>query len=279
LESVSKAVDSLKQKADAADKRLEAVEKKKAAVDKDLATYKHLQSMGFDEKMLREMAEVAEKYGDRDKVLAALNAFNNLSGITTASEEMTVKLQEQEAAFEDLMQKQSHLKAATEMCRALLFEHEFSLDLITAILTLAKVYGDPIKVLEAVESYGKRQALDEKARQLEGRIGQLKKTESEYKARIAALLDQFEQVNVKAIEVGRTLGGVEERLKQDSRARDILNLLQNPMAATYEQHAPLVLALASPIRVWVNQNKSKFALAYTIIDRGLEDLAKNLGGS
>lgn len=279
LEATSNTLDNRKRESDAANRGLEAIEKKRAAIDKELATYKRLQAKGFNEKALQDLAEVADKYGDRDKVLAALNAFADLFEIQAAYEEVLGKIWDQEAVLDDLKTKQSHLRSATETCQALLFKHGFSLDVITAILTLAKVYSDPISVLEAVESYGKRKALDEEARQLEVRIGQLKKTESQYEARVAVIVDQFEQVNVKAIELGRTLGSVEEKLKQDGRAREIVNLLQNPMAASYEHHAPLVLALVSAIRVWVSQTKSKFGLAYSAIDHGLENLVRNLGGS
>jgi len=57
-----------------------------------------------------------------------------------------------------------------------------------------------------------------------------------------------------------------------------LNLLQNPTAAGYEDYATLVLLLARAIRIWVNENKSKFSLPYHI-DEGLKALSDNLGGN
>jgi len=164
-------------------------------------------------------------------------------------------------------------------------DHKFGLDAITCLLAMAKIYGEPLQVLKAVESYGKLEAMNEKIRQLkleivkiEARIEQLKKTQSQYEARNKANLDQFEALNVRAIDVGRTLGSIEEQLRQNTRARDILNLLQNPVAAGYEEYAPLVLPLVWSIKVWVNENKSRFSLSYRI-DEGLDALAKNLGGS
>ncbi|MBA7550553.1 hypothetical protein ES705_43071 [subsurface metagenome] len=89
---------------------------------------------------------------------------------------------------------------------------------------------------------------------------------------------QLDALGEKAIGVGRAVGIVEEQLRRDGKARDVLNLLQNPMAATYEDYAPLVLLLVRSIQIWVSNNKDKFTLSYRV-DEGLEALVKNLGGS
>jgi len=198
---------------------------------------------------------------------------------------MQGKLQQQRTTLKELEDKHSHLKSAIEMCQKLLRDYKFGLDAITTILATAKMYGEPTEVLKALEACGKLEAMNEKARQLkleivkiEARIEQLKKTQSQYEARNRANLDQFEALNVKAIELGRTLGSVEEQLKPSTRARDIHNLLQNPVAASYEDNAPLVLALVWGIKMWVYQNKDRLSLSYRI-DEGLDALAKNLGGS
>lgn len=278
LNSISKAIESGREECAGANKRLEAVEKKRGAAEKELAILKRLEANGFDEKTLKEIDLAADKYGNPEKVLAALNAFGGLCEIEAASKETRAKIQLDKITLEEMESKQSHLKSATEMCQELLFKYEFGFDVITAILTLAEVYGDPIKVLGAVESYGKLKALDEGVRQREARIEVLKKTETQYQARVVTALEQFEHLNVRAIEVGRALGIVEEQLKQNTRARDVLILLQNPIAASFEPCVPLVLVLIQAVRVWVNQNKERFRLFYNI-DRGLDDLTKNLGGS
>ena len=278
LDTLVSEMESRAQELDTAGQKLEEVRNETATLEKALATYRRLEAVGFDEKALRELAKATDKYGGPRKVLAGVNSFGDLSRIKAASEEMQGKLQQQRATLKELEERHSHLKSAIEMCQKLLQDHKFGLDAITSILATAKIYGDPIKVLKAMESYGKRKAMDEEARQLEARIEQLKKTGSQYESRNKAILDQFEALNVRALEVGRTLGSVEEQLKENTRARDILNLLQNPMAASYEDYAPLVLVLVWGIKVWVNENKSRFSLSYRI-DEGLNALAKNLGGS
>jgi len=110
---------------------------------------------------------------------------------------------------------------------------------------------------------------------------QIKETEvvgQVVKKELGNLFAQLDALGEKAIEVGRAVGTIEEQLRRTSKARDILNLLENPMAATYEDYAALVLLLAKSIRIWVNENKVKFTQPYRV-DEGLEALVKNLGGS
>ena len=92
------------------------------------------------------------------------------------------------------------------------------------------------------------------------------------------LFAQLDALGEKAIGVGRAVGTIEEQLRRNGKARDVLNLLENPMAAAYEDYTPLVLLLAMSMRIWVSNNKDKFTLSYRV-DEGLEALIKNLGGS
>lgn len=277
METRSQELDAAGQKLDAAGQKLEEVQNQTAAAEKALATYGRLEATGFDEKALAELAKATEKYGGPRKVLAAVNSFGDLSGIKAASEEAQGKLQQQKAALKDVEGKHSHLKSAIEMCQKLLRDYKFGLDAITAILAMAKMYGEPVKVLKAVESYGKRRAMDEEARQLEARIEQLKKTESQYEARSKAILDQLEALNAKSIEVGRTVGAVQEQVKRDTLARDLGNLLQNPTSAGYEAYLPLALVMLNSMSVWANMNKSRFAY-FSLLDRNLKEAMGNIGG-
>ena len=101
---------------------------------------------------------------------------------------------------------------------------------------------------------------------------------AEQNARNIAILEQFEALNAKAIEVGRQVGAVQEQTKKDIGARAILKLLQNPSSVSYEEYCPLVLVLLKATSVWVNTNKSKFSFP-SLIDKNLEGLIGYLGGS
>lgn len=168
------------------------------------------------------------------------------------------------------------------MCKRLL-KRRFGLRALSLINATAWRYGEPTEVLKAIEAYGalkeiKKETDQAKTRlaEIKGEIEVLKETYAEQNARNLIMLDQFEILNVKAIEAGTAVGSVQEQLKGDTRARDIMNLLQNPMAASYEDYAALVLPLVKSIRIWVSENKSKFNLPYRI-DEGLQALVKSLG--
>jgi len=91
------------------------------------------------------------------------------------------------------------------------------------------------------------------------------------------MLDQFEILHAEAIKTGRMVGSVQEQLKKETKARDILNLLQNPSSASYEEYAPLVLVLLRGITVWAIMNRSNFSYP-SLIDKNLQEVVGYLGG-
>jgi hypothetical protein len=284
LDSLGAQVESRSRELDTASKKLDGVQKQAADLRKALATYRRLEAIGFDEKALAELEKAGKKYGTPHKVLTAVNRFAGLSDIKVAAEDMKGKLKQEKANLEAMEAKHLHLKSTIEMCEDLL-RRKFGLQAITLIRETAMKYGEPVEVLKAIEAYGKLTEIGKETDQaktelaeIKGKVEVEKETYAEYNARNKAILDQFEALNAKAIEVGREVGVVQEQTRKDTKARDILNLLQNPTAAGYQDYATLVLLLARAMRIWVNENKNKFNLPYRI-DEGLKALSDNLGGS
>lgn len=285
LETLAAEMESRSQELAAAGRKLEEAQKELVAVEKSLAIYKGLEAMGFNEKALSQLTKVADKYSDPRKVLTALNSFSDLSEIKAASEEIQGKVQQQRVVLKDLEEKHPHLKLAIQMCQKLLQDHQFGLDTITSILATAKMYGEPIRVLKAVEAYDALKEIKKETDQaknhlaeIKGEIEVLKETYAEQNARNMAILDQFKVLNAKTIEVGTTVGSVQEQLKGDTLARDLLILLHNPSSASYEGYAPLVLVLLKGITVWAIMNRSKFNYP-SLIDKNLQEVIGYLGGS
>jgi len=277
-------VESRNQELDAASQKLEEVQNKTAAAEKALATYERLEAIGFDEKVLGELTGAAEKYGTPRKVLRAINGFANLSNIKATDDELRTKVKQKRQMVKSLEEEHLHLKEPIEMCKRLL-KHKFGLRALSLINATAWRYGEPPEVMKAIEAYGQLKEINKEINQaetqlaeMEAKVQVLNKIYAEQNARNIAMLDQFEVLNAKAIEAGCIVGSVQEQIGKDTLARDVLNLLRNPMTAGYEDYATLVLPLAKSMRIWVNENKSRFTLPYRI-DEGLEALAKNLGGS
>lgn len=284
LDTQATEMESRKQELNAADKKLEEVQNEIAAREKALATYEGLRAMGFDEQGLGELAKAAEKYGTPRKVLRAVNRFVDLTKIKAADDELRNKVKQKRAMVKSLDEQYSHLKEPIELCKKLL-KRRFGLSALQLINLTAWRYGEPTEVMKAIEDYGALKEIEKKTVQakaelaeIEGKIQVLKETYNEQNARNRAILDQFEALNAKAIEVGRMVGSVEQQLKKDTLARDVLNLLQNPISADYEQYLPLILVMVKSISVWATTNKSKFRFS-SLIDKNLHELAGYLGGS
>jgi hypothetical protein len=174
------------------------------------------------------------------------------------------------------------VKEPLEMCKNLL-ERKFGLSAIQMIDATARKYGEPIKVMEAIEKYGAIVEIDQKSAQAQAALAEfevkievLKETFAQQNARNRTILDQFETLNAKAIEVGRAVGSVEERLKVDPMSRNLMALLQNPTSASYEDSLPLILAMLNRITAWAAIYKSKFRYS-SLVNGNLEELLKHLG--
>ncbi len=235
-----------------------------------------LKASGFDEKVLDELTKAAEKYGTPRKVFRAVNGFGDLAKIKAINDELRDKVKKKRAMVKSLEDEYSHLKEPIEICKGLI-KRKFGLNALYLINRATWKYGEPTEIIRAIEAYGELKAMEKKLAEVEGKVQALNETYAEYNARNKTMLDQFEELNAKAIEVGRTVGSVQEQIKRDTLARDILILLQNPASAGYDNYLPLVLVLLRCIGSWAMLNRSKFQFS-SLIDKNLQEVTKYLGG-
>ena len=283
LKGLQTQVETRRQELDKADKKLEKAQKDTADLRKTLATYRRVEAIGFDEKALGELAKASEKYGPPGKVLRAINRFVDLSNIKATDDELRKKIRQKRQTIKNLDEQYSHLREPIELCKKLL-KRKFGLSALQLINITARRYGEPTEVMKAIEAYGalkeiKKETDQAKAERAEikGEIGVLKETYAEQNARNIAMLDQFEILNAKAIQTGCMVGSIQEQVKKDTVARDLLILLRNPVSASYEEYSPLVLVLLKSISVWANINKDKFRFP-SLVGKNLEELTGHLGG-
>jgi len=276
LETLGIQMESRSQELDAASQKLEEVQKGTATMEKALATYERLEAMGFDEKVLGELAKAAEKYGDPRKVLRGVISFGDLSKIKATAENLKNKVKQKRAMLKSLEDEHSHLKEPIEMCKGLI-KRKFGFKALYLINRVTWKYGEPTEIIRAIEAYGELKAMEKKLAEVEGKVQALNETYAEYNARNKTMLDQLEALEAKAIEVGCIVGSVQEQMKKDTLARDILILLQNPASAGYENYLPLVLVLLRCISIWAMLNKSRFSYP-SLIDKNLQEVTGYLGG-
>jgi predicted nucleic acid-binding Zn-ribbon protein len=284
LDAQAAEMESCRQKIDTADKKLEELRNEIAAKEKALATYEGLRAIGFDEQGLGELAKAAEKYGTPHEVLRAVNLFGNLTKIKATDDELRKKVNQKRGMIKSLDKQYSHLREPIEMCKRLL-KRKFGLSVLSQVNAMASRYGEPTEVMKAIEAYGALVEIEKETNQaraklaeIEGKVQALKETYNEQNARNRAILNQLEALNAKAIEVGRTVGSVEQQLKGNTMAHDLLALLQNPTSASYQDSLPLVLVLLKCITVWATMHESKVPYP-SLVSTKLEELLGYLGGS
>ena len=284
LEILAENMESHIQEVDAAEQKMQEVQNKTATLENVLAAYEKLKAIGFDEKTLGELVTAAGKYSTPRKVLMAINRFGDLSKIKVVDNELRDKVKQKRQLVKSLDEQYAHLKEPIELCKKLL-KRKFGLNALQLINLTSWRYGEPTEVMKAIEAYGALREIEKKTVQrkaelaeIEGKIEVLKETYAECNARNRVILEQFETLNAKAIEVGRTVGSIEQQLKKDTLARDILNLLQNPVSAGHEEYLPLVLVMVKSIGVWATINQTRFSFP-SLVDKNLQELARYLGGS
>jgi CII-binding regulator of phage lambda lysogenization HflD len=282
LETLSGNIEIHTQKLHASEQKMQAVQNKTTALEKTLVTYERLKAAGFDEKVLGDFAKVAEKYGKPPQVLMAINRFGDLSKMKTAEIELNSEIERKQESLKNLDKQGMQLKEPLEMCKNLL-ERKFGLTALQTIDIAAQKYGDLVEIIKAIEKYGAIVEIDQKTIQakaalaeIKAKIEMMKEAYAQQSARNRTILDQFETLNAKAIEVGRAVGSVEEQLKGDPMARNLLALLRNPTSASYEDSLPNILVVLKCITAWATIHKSKFRYP-SLVSSNLEELLKNLG--
>lgn len=181
--------------------------------------------------------------------------------------------------YGDLIKLLNTRKEETESYELRLAQVQSQVETLDKERTEIEAAIDALKVAGVKELKGMTEAAGKELKALTAT--QIKETQvvgQEVSKGLDNLFAQLDALGAKAIEVGRTVGIVEQQLKKDTMARDLLNLLQNPVAAGYEESLPLVLVLLKSIGVWTNINKDKFSFP-SLIDKNLEELTGHLGGS
>jgi len=198
---------------------------------------------------------IASKVGGPEELQNKLEQYKSMSELLNArkeeAEDYGLRLTKAQSQLETLEKERAKIEAAIDALKA------------AGVKELKAMSEATEKQVKAVAASEIREAQV---------VGQ------EVRKGLNDLFAQVDALGEKAIEVGRTVGSVQEQLKKDTIARDLLTLLQNPAAAGYEDYLPLSLVLLKSISVWANINKNKFSY-YVLLDKNLEEATRYLGGS
>jgi predicted nucleic acid-binding Zn-ribbon protein len=131
------------------------LENKKAKVQGALDLYNNLRSAGFDLTDLASVADACKKYGPNVRtVLEAVNTYAKMNDLLIELEEVEASKKEQDQKLVDAKKEYGHLHSAIAMSQTLLFDLSYSISTIEELHELARKYGRPEELFEAVSRYG-----------------------------------------------------------------------------------------------------------------------------
>jgi chromosome segregation ATPase len=111
----------------------------------------------------------------------------------------------------------------------------------------------------------------------EAQVSEVKRQLAELEGRYQEILNQLESLNALALKTGQNIGRLQSEIKQSNGLERIMNLINHPESASYEEYGPLVLADAVSLRKFVLVHEQRFKYP-GVIKSGLDSLIRDLGG-
>jgi predicted nuclease with TOPRIM domain len=278
VEEVQKSLEDIKIKQNHAEAKLKQTQKTLAELSEPLSAYEKVLKLGFDEMGLRDLAALTDKYGGHKAVFKSLKTFASYSEIKNQVAKAKSELNKLELDISKLNTNYGHLTTAVNMCQTLISKYKFGLDAIATIFSVASKYGEPLAVLKSVEAQGKLELIQQELNGLEGKVAERKKLLVELEGKHEEALEHLESLNQMALKVGAAVAGVKSQVSNSQDVKKLLNFITNPASASYKEHGPIVLTVATCLRKWVASNEQNFESAYNI-KKAFDNLITELGGS
>jgi len=171
----------------------------------------------------------------------------------------------------------SHLKSATDMCDTLLNKHQFGLDGIATILSIAGKYGHPANVLKALDVYGNLKLMTNNLEEMQGKVEEKEKLLHQLEGKHQVALKHVDSLCAKALKVGAEVSKVENKLEEYTGVNKLMFFVKSPTMAAYAEYGQVAVLFAQALLNWssVNEQKLKYPL---VIEEGLKALIAQLGG-
>jgi len=277
IDSAKKELEKIKADQKAVGKQLEHLKEQSKILQGPIQAYQKLVNFGFSERTLINLSQMISKYADPRAVTQAVKTFLNLEEIKSEFTEVRSELAECKSKISETIAGHNHLMTAINMCEQLITDHQYGLDALGTILSVAQKFGEPVEVLKAVESYGKLLELEKRINERNGVLDERDRLLSEMEGRFKEAQKKLEELSAVALHVGRETGRLEGLYTANENPRRLMNIVEKPGNAGYAEHGPIIMMLARNIRKWVAANENQFKSPYTI-KSGLEELEKELGG-
>jgi len=203
VEGLRKEKEALERQVEDMKREVEELAKERSRIEGALKLYEGLRSRGFDEEVLRRLEELSKKFGGVKEVLEAVGEYRSLADIREERSKVDADLKRVQAEHE-------HLMTTIGVLEELLYKHKFSSSAIIDVYRVAKRYGGPIEVLEALEKFGELKGIEA---ELEKRRAELREVE----ARVRELSKQVGELRASREELGKEVEGLLKSLVDEGR--------------------------------------------------------------
>lgn len=210
----------------------------------------NLHRQGITHSDLVQLQSNARSFGGLQGINSALKKYFDIETITNVEIKARYDLSILQSEYSKLEAKNTALKPFVDFAETLITKYSFNLESLDTLVKVAKKFGGPTSILDALAEYGSIHDLRlEKAREIKLSESFKRLTEAEY----------LEYINISdnVREMHEDLGEIKANYAQSLRLQRIHDLLTNPRKAKMEpiEFLRLVSALLSGTLEHAESNK------------------------
>lgn len=158
-ETLAKQIDELRSE-------VGRLKEQRAAIEGEWAVHQKLEKEGYSEAVLTELSEMSARLGGVKVVVEGVSTFVSTEDLKSKRQGEEKKLSEVETNLKTIQIEHAHLQSVVSLCDELLYKHGFSTPSITALFKVAKKFGQPVDVLDAVQRFGDLKAIEAEVERL-----------------------------------------------------------------------------------------------------------------
>ncbi|MBV9667808.1 MAG: hypothetical protein JO327_06720, partial [Nitrososphaeraceae archaeon] len=210
---------------------IKTLEDQRSQIKDILDLYNELKQLGLNESMLQRIKEASSKYGRMENILEAILAYNNLAEIKAHADAFENKISNAKTKLDKINADYAHFQTLIDMCNTLLYDYKFNIPAINEIYGMAKRYGKPFEVIEAVAKYGELQ-------ELENIVNELSKQRSDLESRIKILENRTHELEGQAETIKESVNGLLQPIS--SELKQTLSSAMESLTSAYKQQIEII---------------------------------------
>jgi prefoldin subunit 5 len=187
LERLAKEKEDREKTISALDDNIQQLNSEKQTIQGSLDLVARLEKDGIAGPALKNLVDLSAKHGGVKGLTEAVKSYGTLEDVQSKIEEMKKQFIEAETELKKVQAGLAHLMPVKKMVETLLYDLGFSVKAVTDLFKVAKVYGTPIEVFDALGKFGDMRALEERKKGLSATVAGLEARVGELEAQIQEL--------------------------------------------------------------------------------------------